>query len=160
ESRSRHRRRLIITLVATALILLFLAGVGIYGLLTGPAPSGTDPETPPVAPTAPQTPGENPDGKALDPLPRTDDAEEYVRAVARALFDWDTFTLLTPNDHRGVLIEDSDPSGTETPGLITDLDGYLPSATTWRDLAEHRTRQHLEIDRIFVPAQWEEAVAV
>lgn len=160
EYRSRHRRRLIITLVATALILLFLAGVGIYGLLTGPAPSGTDPETPPVAPTAPQTPGENPDGKALDPLPRTDDAEEYVRAVARALFDWDTFTLLTPNDHRGVLIEDSDPSGTETPGLITDLDGYLPSATTWRDLAEHRTRQHLEIDRIFVPAQWEEAVAV
>ena len=47
---------------------------------------------------------------------RTNDPETYVRAVAEGLFDWDTFTLLTPADHRGVLIEDADPSGTETPG--------------------------------------------
>lgn len=95
----------------------------------------------------------------LGSLPRTNDPDVYVRAVAHALFDWDTFTLLTPTDHRAVLIEDADPSGLETPGLIADLDGYFPSTATWRDLAEYRTSQHLEIDSVIVPEQWEEAVA-
>jgi len=157
DQRSRSRRRLIITLIATGLILLLLAGVGIYGLITGPSTPRDEPPRP--TPTAPHAPGENPAAPELSPLPRTNDPERYTRAVAQALFDWDTFTLLTPADHRAVLIEDADPTGTETPGLIADLDGYFPSASTWRDLAEYRTRQHLEIERVYVPEQWEEAVA-
>lgn len=157
--RFRQRRRLIITLAITATVVIVLAAVGIYGLITGPDTSSSDPGSDPTITQEPQEPGADPGEAELAPLPRTNDAERYARAVALALFDWDTFTLLTPADHQAILIEDADPSGTETPGLIADLDGYLPSASTWRDLAEYRTRQHLEIDRIYVPEQWDEAVA-
>lgn len=156
----RRRRRLIITLTATGLVLLLLAGIGIYGLISGPTrhtPNPDAPRTPSIAPEQPE-PGAT-SGPELPRLPRTNDPERYSRAVAEALFDWDTFTLLTPADHRAVLIEDADPSGIEAPGLIADLDGYFPSTSTWRDLAEYRTRQHLEIDRIYIPEQWDEAVA-
>lgn len=158
----RRRRRLIITLTATGLVVTVLAGIGIYGLITGPRDNTNAPGDRPPASTAPVDPTDpngQPEDAALPALPRTNNPEVYVRAVAEALFDWDTFTLLTPSDHRGVLFEDADPSGSETPGLIADLDGYFPSASTWRDLAEYRTRQHIEIDRVYVPDQWEEAVA-
>ncbi|MGP5009223.1 hypothetical protein [Brachybacterium tyrofermentans] len=139
-----------------------LAGIGIYGLITGPRDAddpGNHTPNSSTAPVHPTDPNGQPEEAELPSLPRTNNPETYVRAVAGALFDWDTFTLLTPSDHRAVLIEDADPSGTETPGLIADLDGYFPSASTWRDLAEYRTRQHIEIDRIYIPEQWEEVVA-
>lgn len=158
----RRRRRLIITLTATGLVIAVLAGIGIYGLITGPRGDDAPGERAPTSPTTSLDPAD-PDGQPgeadLPALPRTISPETYVRAIAAALFDWDTFTLLTPSDHRAVLIEDADPSGTETPGLIADLDGYFPSASTWRDLAEYRTAQRLDIDRVYVPNQWEEAVA-
>jgi len=157
DSPSR-RKRLIITLVVTGLIILTLAAVGIYGLVTGPEPENALPLTTPTAPSPPAAAGDDPQNIQLPSLPKTNDPETYVHAVAQALFDWDTFTLLTPADHRGVLIEDADPSGTETPGLISDLDGYFPSTTTWRDLAEYRTNQRIEIEQVFVPELWAEAV--
>ncbi|MDQ1128988.1 hypothetical protein [Microbacterium sp. SORGH_AS_0888] len=159
DDRLRRRRRLIITLTATGLVVLTFAGVGIYGFVARPdqtpppVATSSTPVTPTVSPSAQPTVG------ALPGLPATDDPQEYAGAVAHALFDWDTFTLHTPADHRAVLIDDADPSGTETPGLVTDLDGYVPSVETWRDLSEYRTRQSLMIDRIFVPEQWDEAVA-
>ena len=160
HSESQRKKRLIITLVVTGLIILTFAAVGIYGLITGPQQQHTDQSAPPSAPppvTAPVK--EVPETSSLASLPRTNNPDDYVRAVAVALFDWDTFTLLTPADHRGVLIDDADPTGTETPGLITDLDGYFPSASTWRDLAEYRTNQRIAIERVFVPELWAEAVA-
>ncbi|MGO2194402.1 hypothetical protein ACT3TB_07990 [Micrococcaceae sp. AOP34-BR2-30] len=158
----RRRRRLIITLTATGLVIAVLAGIGIYGLITGARGNTDDPGDRAPASTAPVDPTDpngQPEQTELPALPRTNNSEAYVRAVAETLFTWDTFTLLTPADHRAVLIEDADPSGTETPGLISDLDGYFPSASTWRDLAEYRTRQSITIDQVFIPAQWEEAVA-
>lgn len=157
ESRTR-RKRLIITLATTGLIIVILAAVGIYGLVTGPNTDTAPPPTSPATPTIPNAGGDAPQADRLPSLPKTNDPEVYVQAVAQALFDWDTFTLLTPTDHRSVLIEDADPTGTETPGLLTDLDGYFPSTTTWRDLAEYRTQQHLEIEDVFIPDQWAEAV--
>ncbi|MFI8631265.1 hypothetical protein ACIGEP_01540 [Microbacterium sp. NPDC077663] len=159
DNRLRRRRRLIITLTATALVVLTLAGVGIYGLVARPD------QTPPPTSTssAPGPPTPSPSGQptiaALPGLPETDDPEEYAEAVAHALFGWDTFTLYTPADHRSVIIDDADPSGAETPGLVVDLDGYFPSQETWRDLADYRTRQSITIDQVFVPEQWDEAVA-
>lgn len=159
DDRLRRRRRLIITLTATALIVLTLTGIGIYGLVARPDQTAAPTATGSVpAPPAPSSSGQ-PTLEALPRLPETDDPEEYAEAVAHALFDWDTFTLYTPADHRSVIIDDADPSGTETPGLVTDLDGYFPSTETWRDLAEYRTRQSITIDEIFVPEQWDEAVA-
>lgn len=159
DDQQRRKRRLIIALTATGLIIAILAGIGIYGLITGPTSQAPSETTPPGSSSTSTSQSEQYGEAKLPRLPRTNDPEVYVRSVAEALFTWDTFTLLTPSDHRAVLIEDADPSGTETPGLITDLDGYFPSASTWRDLAEYRTRQSIEIDRIFIPAQWDEAVA-
>lgn len=157
----RRRRRLIITLTAAGLILAVLAGIGIYGLVAGPrsrpapdpAPTVTDPH--PTAPSTSPMPS-----STLRPLPVTTNRETYARAVAQALFDWDTYTLLTRDDHRQVLLDGADPSGRETPGLVQDLNGYLPSQDTWRQLQEYRTAQQLEITSIVVPDAWAEAVAV
>lgn len=160
HAEERRKKRLLITLTVSGLIITVLAAVGIYGLVTGPQqhPEQSAPSSSPPSVTVPTDEGLT--VPELGSLPRTNDPEVYVRAVVRALFDWDTFTLLTPADHRAVLIADADPSGLETPGLIADLDGYFPSATTWRDLAEYRTTQHIEIDTVVVPEQWAEAVAV
>ncbi len=158
DDQQRRKRRLIIALTATGMIIAILGGIGIYGLITGPIPDTPSGTTTPGSSSGPASSNEQPEEARLPKLARTNDPEVYVRSVAEALFTWDTFTLLTPSDHRAVLIEDADPSGTETPGLIADLDGYFPSASTWRDLAEYRTRQSIEIDRIFMPAQWDEAV--
>lgn len=156
-----RRLRLIISLVAAGLVLLAFTAVGIYGLITGPvsrpsaAPSGTaSPSTTAPAPGGSATPSM----PALAPLPDTGEPAVFAQAVAEALFTWDTFTTLTPEDHRAVLLAAADPSGEETPGLISDLGNYLPSDTTWRSLQEYRTAQTLTIDRIFVPEQWGEAV--
>lgn len=154
---AHRRRRLIITLSALGLVLAILVGVGIYGLIIGeptrPAPTAPTEDGPPVTdPTAP--------AGRVPPLPKTTDPEEFATAVAHALFTWDTFTLLTPRDHRDVLLEVADPSGYETPGLVTDLNGYLPDQNTWTRLQEYRTGQWLDITRIYVPEQWAEAEAV
>ncbi|MCC6856511.1 MAG: hypothetical protein IT189_10675 [Microbacteriaceae bacterium] len=156
-----RRLRLIISLAAAGLVLLAFIGVGVYGLLTGPAgrpapdPGGTSRPG-----TMTPTPGgaASPSTPTLAPLPATKDPEVFARALAQALFTWDTFTTLTPQDHRAVILEAADPSGEETPGLIGDLDKYLPSASTWRSLQEYRTAQTLTIDRLWVPDQWDQAV--
>jgi len=154
---AHRRRRLIITLSALGLVLAILVGVGIYGLIVGepdrPTPTAPADESPSV--TDPARPGER-----VPPLPRTTDPEQFATAVAHALFTWDTFTLLSPQDHRDVLLQVADPSGHETPGLVSDLGGYLPDQNTWTQLQEYRTRQWLQIEQIYVPEQWHEAEAV
>lgn len=154
-----RRRRLIITLTAASLILLVLTGVGIYGLIAGPpspSPQGTDHPSTPATPTPSSSASP---ASELPALPETTDPRRFTTAAAETLFTWDTFTTLGVEDHRAVLLEAADPTGTETPGLIADLDNYLPTAETWRQLSEYRTAQSIEIDRVFVPEQWHEAVA-
>lgn len=156
-----RRLRLIISLAAAGIVLAVLTGVGIYGLVAGP-PS---PRPGPADPTGSATPGTivptspTPGATELEPLPETRSPERFAEAVAQALFAWDTFTTFGADDHRTVLLEAADPSGAETPGLISDLSNYLPSAATWRDLQEYRTAQWIDIDRLYVPDQWYEAVA-
>ena len=155
-----RRLRLIIPLAAAGIILAVLIGVGIYGLVAGP-PS---PRPGPADPTGPSTPGtvaptsRTPGTTELPELPETRSPERFAEAVAEALFEWDTFTTFTPDDHRAVLLAAADPSGAETPGLISDLSNYLPSAATWRDLQDYRTAQWIDLDRLYVPDQWYEAV--
>lgn len=152
------RRRLIITVCAIGLVLALLAGVGIYGLIKGePDPSQTGGR--PGERGASSTAAPSPTEMALAPLPETRDPESFARSVASALFTWDTYTLLSPQDHRDVLLQVADPSGLETPGLVSDLDGYLPDQATWTQLQEYQTRQWLDIDRAYVPDQWDDAEA-
>lgn len=155
------RIRLIISLAAAGLVLLVFVAVGVYGLISGPADrSAPDPGGTPTPGTLTPMPSvsESPGTSVLEPLPATDDPEVFAQALAQALFTWDTFTTLTVQDHRAVILEAADPSGEETPGLIGDLDNYLPSASTWRSLQEYRTAQTLTIERLWVPDQWHEAV--
>jgi len=158
-------RRQLALIVAAVLALLTLA-VGIYGLMTGPGD-----RTEPVAraATVATTPGtengkDNDNGvMAADPsrrtLPRTNDPIEFARAVASALFDWDTATGYLPADFEAPVLAAADPSGEETPGLIDDIGTYLPSLDQWLDLATMNVTQSLTIDSAQVPADWASTVA-
>lgn len=154
---SHPRRRLIITACAIGLVLALLAGVGIYGLIKG-EPDSSDTGRPDGRGTS-STAAPSPTEAALAPLAETDDPETFARAVANALFTWDTYTLLSPQDYRDVLLQAADPSGLETAGLVSDLNGYLPDQSTWTQLQEYQTRQWLDNDRAYVPEQWADAEA-
>lgn len=93
----------------------------------------------------------------LPPLPQTQNPIAYAKAVAGAVFDWDTTSGLTTTDYTQVLVVDADPSGVETNGLVTDLATYLPTDDAWAQLREYGTKQTIDIDRTYVPKSWETA---
>lgn len=158
-SEPRTRRRVIAALVA-ALIMLLLAGVGIYGLITGPPTNDTDHTN------------ENGPGPVItapdDPVPTTTprlpvvrasaDPDTFARNVATALFQWDTASGFMPLDYTSVILEVGDPSGAEQAGLASDIATYLPSREAWIELRQHATTQHLTIDNAFVPDAWDTAL--
>lgn len=150
----KARRRLIISLTALGGALTVLVGIGTYGLLTGPHPASQTGKTGTPVPSTPSTAP-----VSVKALPKTTDPETYARAVADALFTWDTLSGLSPSAYSGVLLSDADPSGTETDGLVSDLTNYLPNAELWRQLQAYKTAQTLSIDTISVPSQWAGAVA-
>lgn len=133
--------------------------VGIYGLVRGPdAPAPT---------SSPQSSGEaEPIPTAATPvvtledraLPRTTDPVAYARAVATALFDWDTSLGFLPTDYTAAVLADADPTGEETPGLISDVATYLPTVEQWLDLGAMEVRQTIAIDDAYVPETWTAAV--
>lgn len=149
---SRSRRRHIV-LVTTAALVLLIAGVGVYGLITGPRTPDPPPEQPSA--TAPTAPG--PERAELAEIPETDDPEEFARSVARALFTWDTASGLMPLDYTTVVLDVADSSGVEQAGLASDVAGYLPTRETWIELRKYSTNQHLEIADVFVPEAWAQA---
>lgn len=153
----KRGRALLIAGISGTVILLVLVGLGVYGLIARPhentpAPAPTTSEQRPTAP-APSGPPE------LTPLPRTNDPIRYARAVAEALFTWDTASGLAPADYGQVVLSDADPTGTETPGLASDIAGYYPASDAWRQLTGHATTQRLTIADAVVPDAWADAVA-
>ncbi|WP_313480988.1 hypothetical protein [Microbacterium sp.] len=153
----KRGRALLIAGISGTVILLVLVGLGVYGLIARPhentpAPAPTTSEQRPTAP-APSGPPE------LTPLPRTNDPIRYARAVAEALFTWDTASGLGPADYGQVVLSDADPTGTETPGLASDIAGYYPASDAWRQLTGHATTQRLTIADAVVPDAWADAVA-
>lgn len=150
----RPPRRLVIAAAAGAAILLLLIGVGVYGLLRGPA-------TPDTAhtPATSSSPAKEPQQPRLTPrkVAATSDGEVFARAVAERLFEWDTGLEYGPVDYMQPLVEVADPA--EAPGLASDVRGYFPEARAWGELRQYQTRQWLEIDSVVVPADWEAAKA-
>ncbi|WP_347125369.1 hypothetical protein [Microbacterium sp. SY138] len=149
----RRRRRVLIALIAGGLALLLLVGVGIYGLLRGPAPR-TEPAPGTAAPTitAPPT-GTSP----ADPVPvsQLGGPETFARQVALALFAWDTTSGYGPADYAQVIVDVA--AGEEADALAGDVRAYLPGAEAWAQLRQHQTRQWLSIQEMFVPEAWETA---
>lgn len=147
----------LIAVIAAALVLLLLIGVGVYGLITGPRQT-SDPTTPDPAPTV-TTPGESEPSRPGPPrVVPSHDPDEFARNVATALFAWDTGSGLMPLDYSAAILEVGDPSGHEQAGLAADIAGYLPTRQAWVELRKYATTQHLVIDNSFVPEAWDEAV--
>lgn len=151
-----HPRRLLLAATAGGLALLVLIGVGVYGLLAGPAPAA-DPAQPTTAatPAGPATSTSAPAGP--EPIPATSDPETFARHVASALFGWDTASGHGPADHAQVLADVGHAS--EADALAADVRAYLPTADAWAQLRQYQTRQWLTIDTATVPQAWQTAVA-
>lgn len=155
DTHSPFSRGRLAVIVAAALAVLLLAGVGIYGLISGPRPH--DPEPEPPSSSAPSAPGERPE--ELREIPETSDPEEFARSVAEALFTWDTASGWMPLDYTSVLLDVADPTGVEQAGLAADIAGYFPTREAWIELRKYQTRQWIEITDVYVPEAWAEAEA-
>ncbi|GAA2829218.1 hypothetical protein FB468_2808 [Leucobacter komagatae] len=145
-------RRLRIALIGGGLILALLVGIGIYGLLRGPAPE----PSPGPRVSAFGTPDSD---RGLSPpeLPAVSDAERFAREVAVGLFGWDTGLGHATHEYMQAIVDVADPD--EAPGLAADLRAYFPDDDTWAELRHYATRQWLTIDTISVPENWAGIVA-
>lgn len=154
---TRFPRRLMILLVVGAAVLAVLVGVGLYGLLlaprSDPSPGNTAGDPPGASTSTPSPTSSTP------PVVReSDDPETFARALAIALFTWDTATEFRPTDYAQVIVDVGDPSGNETAGLASDVRTYLPTADAWAQLRTMQTRQWLDINDVFVPDEWATAL--
>jgi hypothetical protein len=160
ESQSIHRRRIAIAGLSVAVTVAALGAwlaVADPHQNAAPAPRATiDPAGHTVTSGSEQAaqPVEQLRRVAATPDPRT-----FAESVAGALFDWDTTAPIALNDYTGRLLAVADPTGQESPGLVADLAGYLPTAEAWVLLKPYYTRQWLEISSVKVPDLWEQALA-
>ncbi|QQB64140.1 hypothetical protein I6I18_01095 [Kytococcus sedentarius] len=158
DARSRHR---MIAVLAALVAVLVLAGIGVYGLITGP-PTSTEPSSDdsngpgPVVTVPDPVPTQTPRLPVVRP---SADPETFAGNVATALFSWDTASGFMPLDYTAVVLEVGDPSGAEQAGLAADIATYLPSREAWVELRQYATTQHLTVDTIYVPDTWDDAVA-
>lgn len=151
-----RRRRLIVIGAAIAFLLL---AVVTYAALTHRSATPTS-----VTPMPTESGGQSfavefTPSADLSPLPRTRDPEAFSRSVAEALFAWDTATMTGRTDHAERLVAVADPTGESTPGLVADLDNYLPNQAAWTQLAGYETRQWLVVESVTTPTLWAEAEA-
>lgn len=155
-------RRRVVALIAAGIVLLLLAGVGVYGILTGPRnPSTTDPrpEPSPSVTTSPSPGPSTPSLPQVPSVPRSTDPVACAEGVATTLFVWDTALQLWPLDYTSAILAVGDPSGDEQAGLASDIATYLPNRDAWIELRQYATTQHLVIDTFLVPDAWADAVA-
>lgn len=92
-------------------------------------------------------------------LQPTSDPEAFARQIAAALFEWDTATIVSRTDHVEHLVAVGDPTGESTPGLVADIDNYLPTPDAWAELTKYETRQWFVVDAVTTPTKWAEAEA-
>jgi len=148
-----QRRRLIVLIIVTVLLLISAIT---YALLTRDkmptAPSSTP--APVVAPQQPMGSTLVPDDGTLPELLPVADPEQFAELMAHAIFDWDTTSLAPRAAYLQRIVTVADPTGESSPGLISDVDAYLPPEKIWIDLREYETRQWIEVETIEVPAEW------
>ena len=151
----KPRRRLIVALIITGLLLLGLVGVGTYGLLRPSKPSAMPPGTRAVTATPPVPTG----AAALKPIVHTSSSIKYADSIVQALFTWNTTSGLQPEDFESIISEDADPSGIETSALVDDLAAYFPTDTQWQQLRDYRTAETVTLQRAYIPVAWGQAMA-
>lgn len=150
-----RRRRLIV--VGAAIALLLIAFVT-YAVLVHRSHPSSAPHGDTTNGSAELTPVYvKPVVTELPALRSSSDPETFARQVAEAIFAWDTATLITRTDHVEQLVAVADPTGESTPGLVADLDNYLPTQDSWVELTKYETRQWLSIEGVATPSKWAEA---
>lgn len=145
--------------VAATVLVLSMLVAGVYGLVRGrggPPSESVAQDSHPIA--ANRETAEVATTLEDRALPHTTDAVVYARAIAIVLFDWDTAVGLLPSDYTAPVLADADPSGEETPGLITDVAAYLPTVEQWLDLGSMQVIQTLVVADAYVPASWPNAI--
>ena len=150
------RRRLIV--LGVALVLVLAAFIG-HAVLTHREPPATpNDQRQSRAVTGYDNAGPAGDRPSVLPnLKPTGDPETFARQVADALFAWNTTALIGRADHIDQLIAVADPTGESTPGLVSDLETYLPTSAAWIELAHYETTQWLTVDAVATPSLWAEA---
>ena len=151
-----RRRRLIVAGVATALLLIAFVT---YAVLVHRAHSPSATSIKAEAPVELTKVRDVPPVTELPELRRTSDPEIFARQVAEAMFAWDTSTLASRTNHIEQLVEVADPTGESTPGLVSDLDNYLPTRDAWVELTKYETQQWLTVNSVTTPTKWAEAQA-
>ena len=152
-SERRHRRRRTIAILGAVLLLVGI-GVGVYGLLGGSSAAPTvDPR--PASTGRPATASPTVSGHPPQPLPITIDPQAFARAVATALFTWQSAGEYGPADYAQPLLDVADDD--ESSALAADVRAYLPSAQAWAQLRQYQTRQWLTIDTAVIPKSWNTA---
>lgn len=149
-----------IAVILSVVLAVLTFAVGVYGLVTGPPErTGSSPDSsgPRQAPDESINATEPSAGSMT--LPKTDDPLAYARSVAAVLFEWDTTVGLMPADVSAPVLADADPTGQETPGLLTDLGLYLPTDEQWLNLATLQVRQQFTITSADIPNGWSSIVA-
>lgn len=152
-----RRRHLILAGLALGTVL---AALVIFSLQARRSPATSS-----TTGVAPDTPRETTSESSaypvsdLAPLRPTGDPESFARLIADAIFEWNTATLVGRANHVDQLVAVSDPTGESSPGLVSDLDNYLPSEEAWAELAQYETAQWLSIESVVTPTLWDEAEA-
>ena len=159
ESHSIHRRRIA---VAGLSVAVMVAALGAWLAVADPHPNAA-PAPPATIDPAGRTvaPGSGEAAQPVEQLRRvaaTADPRTFAESVAGALFDWDTTAPRALSDYTGRLLAVADPTGQESPGLVADIAGDLPTADAWASLTPYYTRQWLEVSSVKVPDLWERAL--
>ena len=154
-------RRPHLTIGAVVVGMSLAMGAGAWALVESHTPDDVPAPSAPTPPTAgtdvlPPRNAPSPSATDLTTAQDRDDPVAFARATSEALFAWDT-AATEPAEVRGRLLAVADPSGAESPGLISDLEGYIPSDDAWDHLRQYGTRQRLEISTAAVPRGWEAA---
>src|SRR5680860_1794925 len=135
------RRPRILVAAATAVALL-LAASAYVALSRGHASPSASPSSELDVLSPPEAaPDVGPTNGVLPELDPTADPESFARLVAYAIFDWDTAVVVPLSDYANRLVTVADPTGESSPGLVADVAGYLPTATSWSQLRTYATRQ-------------------
>lgn len=147
-------------LIAGCALLLAALVAGIYGLVRGPDDGNVRPARSIGGATSPAAADAHGPLVTLADrsLPHTTEPAVYARAVATALFDWDTSAGFLPTDYTAAVLADADPSGEETSGLISDVATYLPTRDQWLDLGAMEVAQSIKVQSAVVPGSWSAAL--
>lgn len=142
-------RRVLVAAVVVAGIIAFalIRSSGDRATTSNPGSTlaaGSSPPSASAAATPPPSPTGNPAFRA----------EALARDVARIALTWDTVNGPDLTTVRGELLALADPTGKETPGLLADLDTYLPTSNSWRYLESLGARQQIDLEQVTVPAEW------